>query len=456
MSAVRCRLAPIASSSLPALAATSRLPLLKSTRLFSTNTTPKAVTSTVDVLGNVPTLELQKLLEGGHYRSVVNLCGPEEDYISPANLCEKYRLRYASLPVDSNKLSFGLGESLVSALSTMPHPLLVQCQSASRASAAALLHVASSPHEQPDAGSGGTAELSMSPESKGTFMSPTKALKFAEEKELPFLGKPPLKQWVERYLCARHVSLGHEDPNLFFRQLFDRESCTFTYILADPRTREGIIIDPVLEHLDRDLSLLDEYGIILKYALNTHVHADHVTSTGCMKARLDGFRSVLSSGYSSARADLHVDHDAKLFFGDRYVVARSTPGHTPGCLTFVLDDHSKAFTGDALLIRGCGRTDFQSGDSELLYRAIWTQIFTLPESCLLYPGHDYQGRECSSVWEEKRYNPRLTKSLPEFKELMANLGLPQPKLIEVAVPVNLEDGMAKIPSGELRCFGCQG
>jgi len=296
-----------------------------------------------------------------------------------------------------------------------------------------MLHIATHP---PDA-----AEQHHGPGSRDQWMAPDEAIEWAKEKGLPFLENQILVDWVKNFLVARCQNLAREDPNLFFRQLFDRESCTYTYLLADPKTRDAVLIDPVLECLDRDLEMIDEYGLVLKYAMNTHCHADHITSTGMMKTKLDGFCSVLSATYEGAKADVKVKHGDCIYFGDRFVEVRATPGHTGGCLTFVLDDHSMAFTGDALLIRGCGRTDFQSGDAALLYKSVWGQIFSLPAHCRLYPGHDYKGRQVTTVWEERLHNTRLIKGEDEFVNIMKNLNLPKPARIDVAVPANMKCGV---------------
>ncbi|XP_074836740.1 persulfide dioxygenase ETHE1, mitochondrial-like isoform X2 [Carettochelys insculpta] len=224
---------------------------------------------------------------------------------------------------------------------------------------------------------------------------------------------------------------------LLFRQLFEPKSCTYTYLLADRQTKEAILIDPVLEMAKRDAELVRELGLNLLYAANTHCHADHITGTGLLKKLLPGCRSVISKA-SGALADVHIHEGNTLEFGAFTLEARATPGHTDGCLTYVLNDQSMAFTGDALLIRGCGRTDFQQGSPETLYRSVHEKIFTLPGDCLVYPAHDYTA---STVEEERTLNPRLTQSLEAFVQLMNNLNLSQPEQIVFAVPANLRCGI---------------
>uniref|UniRef100_A0A8C7X7X7 Persulfide dioxygenase ETHE1, mitochondrial n=1 Tax=Oryzias sinensis TaxID=183150 RepID=A0A8C7X7X7_9TELE len=207
---------------------------------------------------------------------------------------------------------------------------------------------------------------------------------------------------------------------VFPPQLFESESCTYTYLLADTETKDAVIIDPVLEKLDRDVKLVQELGLNLTVAVNTHCHADHITSTGLMKKRILGLKSAISK-FSGASADIQLSEGDKIPFGKHYLVVKETPGHTDGCSTLVLDDELMAFTGDALLIRGCGRTDFQQGSSSKLYDSIHQKIFTLPEQCLIYPAHDYLGQTVSTVGEERKLNPRLTKSKEEFIKIMDNL-----------------------------------
>ncbi len=228
---------------------------------------------------------------------------------------------------------------------------------------------------------------------------------------------------------------------MIFRQLFDPQSSTYTYLLADPATREAVLIDPVFEHARRDAALIEELGLKLLRTLETHVHADHVTGATLLKKTL-GSKIALSKEGGAEGADRYLSDGDKVAFGSRFLEARATPGHTNGCMTYVLDDRSMAFTGDALLIRGCGRTDFQQGSARQLYRSIREKVFTLPDACLLYPGHDYKGLTASSVGEEKMYNPRLAESIGEgdFVGYMTHLGLPHPKLMQVAVPANLRCG----------------
>jgi sulfur dioxygenase len=236
---------------------------------------------------------------------------------------------------------------------------------------------------------------------------------------------------------------------VIFRQLFERESCTFTYLLADETTHEAVLIDPVFEEARRDAALVRELGLRLLYTLETHVHADHVTGAWLLRKRL-GSKIGVSAGGGASGVDVPVADGDVIRFGEHALEARATPGHTDGCVTYVLDDGKMAFTGDALLIRGAGRTDFQQGDPRRLYRSVHDRIFNLPDDCLLYPGHDYSGRMVTTVGEEKRLNPRLGGQLSEddFVGYMNALGLPHPKQIAVAVPANLRCGAPEDPSKE--------
>lgn len=229
---------------------------------------------------------------------------------------------------------------------------------------------------------------------------------------------------------------------MLFRQLFDLESSTYTYVLADESSGDAVIIDPVLENVGRDLGLLSDLGLTLRYALDTHVHADHVTALGTLRDKT-GCKTVLAERAGVGIADVYVKDGDRIAFGRYALEARETPGHTSGCVTYVLGDRSMAFTGDALLVRGSGRTDFQQGDAGTLYRSVHDKIFSLPDSCVLYPGHDYKGRTATSVDEEKRLNPRLGggKTSDEFVEIMGKLQLAYPKKIDVAVPANLHLGL---------------
>ncbi|MBV9362263.1 MAG: MBL fold metallo-hydrolase [Betaproteobacteria bacterium] len=228
---------------------------------------------------------------------------------------------------------------------------------------------------------------------------------------------------------------------MIFRQLFDPQSSTYTYLLADEKSREAVLIDPVFEQARRDAALIEELGLKLKYTLETHVHADHVTAASLLKQKL-GSRIAVSAASGAEGADVYLKPGDKVQIGQRHVEARATPGHTGGCTTYVVDDRSMAFTGDALLIRGCGRTDFQQGDAHGLFRSVREQIFSLPDECLIYPGHDYRGLTVTSVGEEKLYNPRLAESIGEndFVGYMTHLGLAHPKQMDVAVPANLKCG----------------
>lgn len=229
--------------------------------------------------------------------------------------------------------------------------------------------------------------------------------------------------------------------SLLFRQLFDAETGTFTYLLVDVQGRQGVLIDPVFEQHSRDLALIQELGIELVTSLDTHAHADHVTGSWLMH-QATGCGIGLAAAVRAGNVTLPLNHGDRVAFGSRHLEVRATPGHTDGCLTYVLDDQSMAFTGDALLVRGCGRCDFQQGDASTLYRSITEQILTLPEQCLLYPGHDYTGRMVSSVAEERLYNARLGGQARErdFVGFMENMTLPHPHRIAQALPANLRSG----------------
>jgi len=239
---------------------------------------------------------------------------------------------------------------------------------------------------------------------------------------------------------------------MLIRQLFDAASSTYTYLLADEVSREAVLIDPVLEQVDRDLSQLDDLGLHLVWAADTHVHADHITGTGTLREKT-GTKTALSERGGAGCPDVLVKQGDRLAFGRYALEVRETPGHTNGCVTYVVRDGALtyAFTGDALLIRGSGRTDFQQGDARTLYGSVHGQLFSLPDDTLVYPGHDYKGRSVSTIAEEKRLNPRLggTRSIDEFVDIMSTLDLAYPKQIDRALPANLLCG---VPAG-LRADG---
>jgi glyoxylase-like metal-dependent hydrolase (beta-lactamase superfamily II)/rhodanese-related sulfurtransferase len=228
---------------------------------------------------------------------------------------------------------------------------------------------------------------------------------------------------------------------MIFRQLYDQVSSTYTYLLADEPTRQAVLIDCVFEQHARDAALIRELGLTLVCTLDTHCHADHVTGAWLMKIAF-GSRIGLSPAYGAANIDLPLEPGAAVRFGAQSLEVRATPGHTDGCLSFVTADHKMAFTGDALLVRGAGRTDFQHGDAHRLFRSIREQLFTLPDDCLVFPAHDYEGRTASTIGEERAFNPRIGGGAREedFVGYMQNLGLPHPKQLAIALPANLRAG----------------
>lgn len=234
-------------------------------------------------------------------------------------------------------------------------------------------------------------------------------------------------------------------------QLFDPDSSTYTYVLHDAETREALIIDPVDLQLDRDLAILREYGLQLVWAVETHAHADHITSAGKLAEHV-GARTAAPAacGITTATCQLHDGDELK--FGRHKIRAWATPGHTAGSMSFTWQDGDRlhVFTGDTLLINGCGRTDFQSGSPQALYHSLTEVLFRLPEDTVVWPGHDYQGRTHSTIGHEKTHNARIAgKSLDEFVAIMNNLNLPRPKRIDEAVPANLLSGLRHDADGAL-------
>ncbi len=243
--------------------------------------------------------------------------------------------------------------------------------------------------------------------------------------------------------------MNYTQDQLEIRQLFDRESCSYSYLVYDQSSKQGALIDCVQEQLERDLILIDELGIELVYILETHAHADHITSAGQLRQRTGA-----QLGYSKAAGikgvDLELLDGDRLPLGQYAIEVLATPGHTSGCISFHIA--GSVFTGDALLIRGCGRTDFQQGSAETLYYSIHNKLFTLPGETHVYPAHDYNGRTRSTIAEEIQWNPRLAsnKSLVDFLEIMNNLNLAVPKKINEAVPANTQCGINFDPNRYLQ------
>ena len=230
---------------------------------------------------------------------------------------------------------------------------------------------------------------------------------------------------------------------MIFRQLFEPNSSAYTYLIACERTREAALIDPVFETVERDLQLLEELRLTLKYTIETHIHADHVTGAARLRDET-GSKAAVPEKSAADHVDVPVREGEKLAIGELRLEPLYTPGHTDDHHAYLLRsaDGARVFTGDALMIDGCGRTDFQNGDAATLYRSVHAKLFSLPEDTLVYPGHDYQQRRVSSIGQEKARNPRLGggKTIDEFVAIMGSLNLPRPKKMDVAVPANRECG----------------
>jgi sulfur dioxygenase len=302
------------------------------------------------------------------------------------------------------------------ALDSLQKPTLIACKSARRASAvlATYLGVKSG-------------------------LSSEEVQQSSTESGFSYLGSEPLLRWSSLVLSQKRQSAS---SRLIFRQLFEKESSTYTYLLGDSLTNEAVLIDPVIETVERDAQFVRELGLQLKYCLNTHMHADHITGSGLLKAHFPTSKSIIAEA-AEADADVKIRDGDRIEFGSRYLTVLATPGHTNGCVSYLLDDGSLVFTGDALLIRGCGRTDFQQGSSADLYESVHNKLFILPPSTIVYPAHNYAGITSTSIKEETEFNPRLKlgNSLEKFQEIMAGLNLPNPAKIDVALPANRKDGV---------------
>ncbi|NDK10101.1 MBL fold metallo-hydrolase [Candidatus Gracilibacteria bacterium] len=229
--------------------------------------------------------------------------------------------------------------------------------------------------------------------------------------------------------------------NILFKQMLDYETNTYTYIIADSNTKEAVIIDPVYEMATRDAKLIQELGLTVKYFLDTHVHADHITGSSELKEILGmGEIGVGENNKGITHNDLFLKDGEVLKIGDIEITVLETAGHTGGCVSYLIDN--MVFTGDLIFVRGSGRTDFQSGSNENMYKNVHEKIYTLPDTTLIYPGHDYNGNMASTVAEEKQFNPRLKEenSFEDFETIMKNLKLPYPKKLEASLPANMKCG----------------
>lgn len=227
---------------------------------------------------------------------------------------------------------------------------------------------------------------------------------------------------------------------MIFRQLFEPLSSTYTYLLGCEQTGKAVLIDPVISAMERDLAQVHELGLILAYTLDTHIHADHITAA--LELKRSAASLIAAPAFDQLPcADVEVEEGRPFRVGSMALQPLHTPGHTDGHFSYLFGD--RVFTGDALLIEGCGRTDFQNGDAGALYTSVRDKLFTLPDDTLVYPGHDYKDRRVSSIAQEKKRNPRLggNRTLEEFRAIMTDLALPYPKFIDYAVPGNRQCGV---------------
>jgi glyoxylase-like metal-dependent hydrolase (beta-lactamase superfamily II) len=233
---------------------------------------------------------------------------------------------------------------------------------------------------------------------------------------------------------------------MIFRQLIDKETSTYTYILGDADSGVALIIDPVIDQVERDIKILAELGLTLTHTLDTHVHADHITGSGVLRERL-GAKTVVSTRAKVKCADIDAQQGQTIAFGAHSLEIRLTPGHTSSCMSFVVvnGDTTMVFSGDALFVRGCGRTDFQQGSPSDLYDSVHNEIYSLPDDTLVYPGHDYKGHTVTTVAEEKAHNPRLNLGIDKagFSAIMDGLKLGYPKKIKESLPANMACGEIK-------------
>jgi sulfur dioxygenase len=226
---------------------------------------------------------------------------------------------------------------------------------------------------------------------------------------------------------------------MLLRQLFDSESSTYTYLIADRATQQAVLVDPVLEQVERDHQLLQELGLTLKYCLETHIHADHITGTGKLR-EITGCLGIVPENAQVPCADQMIKDDETLEIGSLIIEAIATPGHSDSHMAYLVNGRY-VLTGDALFIRGCGRTDFQSGDAGTLYDSVTQKLFNLPDETIVYPAHDYRGQTLSTIGEEKQWNPRFVgRDRANFIVLMNNLNLTNPQKMMEALPANQSCG----------------
>ena len=227
---------------------------------------------------------------------------------------------------------------------------------------------------------------------------------------------------------------------MIFRQLFEPLSSTYTYLLGCEETGQAVLLDPVIVSMERDLGEIRRLGLTLAYSVDTHIHANHITAALELKNKV-GSKIAAPAFDRLACADAGIEEGTPFKVGSIQLQPLHTPGHTDGHFSYLLGD--RIFTGDALLIEGCGRTDFQNGDAAALYKSVTEKLFSLPDDTLVYPAHDYQNRRVSSIAQEKKRNPRLGqgRTMEQFTEIMANLNLPYPKFIDYAVPGNQQCGI---------------
>ncbi|CAM9097710.1 unnamed protein product [Chrysoparadoxa australica] len=357
--------------------------------------------ATVSALPRQNLQQVQQTLAQSQVRSWLDLCtghegdlGVDEDCIVPLQRAQEAgSISLYRVPIDPLWLEAETARQVAATMSAVEKPVLVSSRSSTRAQAALLLHEASSRGWGAD-----------------------KALDRASE--LGF-GKVLEDRGLVEWIIAGITSLTKSPGQVIFRQLFERESCTYTYIVGCATSREAVVIDPVDTMFARDRQMLEELCLEPKYAVDTHLHEDHMSAAGRFSQEFSGCASAAGVA-SGIDAELQLEERQHLEFGANFMEARATPGHTPGCVSLVMDDRSAVFTGDSLLIRGCGQPSSQVGSSTQLFQSVREQLMVLPKDTLVYPAHNFSGLTCSSVGEEANYNPLLgfMSSQEEFEAAM--------------------------------------
>eukprot|EP01067_Filipodium_phascolosomae_P000188 Filipodium_phascolosomae@DN1153_c0_g1_i1.p1 len=354
----------------------------------------------IDLLKNVGESGVRDALSSRRYKSLLYMFSLEEEAFNPAEICEANGVLFRHLPTNRSKLTYRLADKIATEVNSLPKPCLIQCERAVRAGCAAVM-----------------AQVQSNP-----GFTKKQLNRMESEKEVLYYNFPTFPPWVENYFLSHTLELQPTSAKsgLHVNQLRDAQSLTYTYIVACPISRAAIIVDPVVENVERDVKNINQSGLKLVAAVDTQLHADHVSSCPLLKKYFEGFEVCMSHNAGGLiHVDRFVGHDDRIYLGSRYLKVVETPGSSKSSISLIADNHSVAFTGDTLLARGCGRTDLpNNGNKGDLYDSVHNNLFSQSESTIVYPGHENQGQGCSSIGEEKRFNSYLAQRKPEFLKSM--------------------------------------